>query len=395
MSHTTYTDNSTPLVVASWLNDVDTVVYTYFGNGVALNSPTKLQVAQGVFSTSVVTGRLVINSAADASDIQPRITIYSDPSNWAYLSYGASTLVAFVVGKTGSNNTLRVGTTSANDGTGTFTTGGVQAAFIDSGTGASLFLRTGNGNNSFEIIQAGAGAANWWGASGQATGITPFLGVRGETNITGVLQGLKGTGTFRINEAVNNTTQFEVLSVPTAARWITVAASIAGNPTLSTTAGSLNIGSPITGALTVKRKTADESVNTTTTLQDDDHLISAIAANEEWTGFIEYIFGNGMATTGVKVGITFPAGSTLRYWATVIGDTSGASLESTTTTSGTALNFPAALFPTGTTASVRINFWVLNGATPGNITAQFTQSTSSATNTTAFKGSFMQATRIA
>lgn len=110
---------------------------------------------------------------------------------------------------------------------------------VDSGSGASLFLRTGNGNTSFEVIQAGAGAVNWWGASGQATGITPFLGVRGETNITGVLQGLKGTGTFRINEAVNNTTQFEVLSVPTAARWLTVAASIAGAPTLDVTAGGI------------------------------------------------------------------------------------------------------------------------------------------------------------
>lgn len=115
---------------------------------------------------------------------------------------------------------------------------------VDSGSGASLFLRTGNGNTSFEVIQAGAGAVNWWGASGQATGITPFLGVRGETNITGVLQGLKGTGTFRINEAVNNTTQFEVLSVPTAARWITVTASIAGNPTLAVTAGNLAITAP-------------------------------------------------------------------------------------------------------------------------------------------------------
>lgn len=119
---------------------------------------------------------------------------------------------------------------------------------IDSGTGGSIFLRTGNGNNAFEIIQSGASAVNWWGVSGQATGITPFLSVRGEANVTGVIQGNRGTGTLKINDGITNATQFEYLSVPAATRWITSAASNGGNPALNTTAGSIDVQSVLTSS---------------------------------------------------------------------------------------------------------------------------------------------------
>lgn len=135
-----------------------------------------------------------------------------------------------------SDNTTIFGDATHRWITGFFTS-------IDSGTGGSLFLRTGNGNNSFEVIQAGAGAVNWWGVSGQATGITPFISVRGETNIGGVLQGNRGTGTFRINDGTTNVTVFEFLSTPAATRWITSAASNGGNPTLDVTAGAIRLSS--------------------------------------------------------------------------------------------------------------------------------------------------------
>lgn len=52
MASTSFVSKQT-VVPAAWLNDVNTVAYTYFGNGTNLNSPTKLTVTQGVFSTSV------------------------------------------------------------------------------------------------------------------------------------------------------------------------------------------------------------------------------------------------------------------------------------------------------------------------------------------------------
>lgn len=255
------------------------------------------------------------------------------------------------------------------------------------------------------IVDSGSGTLILKGAGTTAATITAaaiaFSGAVTATTFTGALSGNASTAAALQTARTINGISFDGtanITVPAAAGTLTGATLASGVTASSLTSagtsfvwgtGTANFGKVI------KRKTADESVNTTTTLQDDDHLLSAIAANEEWNGFVEYIFGSGMATTGVKVGMTFPAGSTLRYWATAIGDSAGASLSSTTTASGTALNFPAALFPTGTNAVVRICFWVLNGATPGNITAQFTQSTSNATNTTAFKGSFMQATRVA
>lgn len=69
MASTSFVSKQT-VVPAAWLNDVNTVVYTYFGNGTSLNSPTKLAVTQGVFSTSVgspildsVVGSLLLKGA--------------------------------------------------------------------------------------------------------------------------------------------------------------------------------------------------------------------------------------------------------------------------------------------------------------------------------------------
>jgi hypothetical protein len=66
-------------------------------------------------------------SPADSSPYtQARITIYGDTSvdtgNWAYLAYGSDAVARFVYAKTGSTNgQLSFGTSSATNGTGTYT----------------------------------------------------------------------------------------------------------------------------------------------------------------------------------------------------------------------------------------------------------------------------------
>ncbi len=156
--------------------------------------------------------------------------------------------------------------------------------------------------------------------------------------------------------------------------------------TLSLSPGGLSIN-------ITKRKTADESVTSSTTLQDDDHLTFAIAANEEWTVSYEITGGTATNLTGCKLAITAPSGAILRATGSAIGDGGTTFQAGTGTTSGTA--FLTATAVGASMAYIKVKLWVLNGATPGNITLQWAQGTSNGSALTFFKGSFMQATRVA
>src|SRR5574341_1924364 len=58
------------------------------------------------------------------------------------------------------------------------------------------------------------------------------------------------------------------------------------------------------------RKTADESVTSSTTLQDDDHLVIAVEANTNY--FIEaFLIYDGDAAGDFKFTFSVPAGATL------------------------------------------------------------------------------------
>lgn len=154
---------------------------------------------------------------------------------------------------------------------------------------------------------------------------------------------------------------------------------------------------PTQSQTAVKRKTADESVTSSTTLQDDDHLTFAIAANEEWVATIELDCGAALATTGLKVAVTTPAAATQNIAASLASDVNTAANRHfrRTTTSGAALDFTAATLVGVGDAGVKLSVWVLNGANAGSVTLQFAQSTSSGTAVTLRKGSYLTASRIA
>jgi hypothetical protein len=141
-----------------------------------------------------------------------------------------------------------------------------------------------------------------------------------------------------------------------------------------------------------KRKTADESVTSSTTLQDDDHLLFPIGANEEWVATFEIDAGAAVNTTGFQTAITAPAGATLNASGSYISS-GGALLYAVTTTSGN--NFIASTPGAGATAGIHLKVWVLNGGTPGNVTLQWAQNALSGTALTFKKGSFLQASRVA
>ena len=143
-----------------------------------------------------------------------------------------------------------------------------------------------------------------------------------------------------------------------------------------------------------KRKSADQSVVSSTVLVNDTDLTFAIAANEEWCSVFEATAGNALGVTGLGVSVTVPSGATLSATASLISDNSQARAPNITS-SGTEIQFPAAALSGAGNGLLHMVCWTLNGATPGSVTLQFTQMTSSATAVKLLKGSFMQATRVA
>jgi hypothetical protein len=154
--------------------------------------------------------------------------------------------------------------------------------------------------------------------------------------------------------------------------------------------GAVGWGTGIANFGTItKRKTADESVTSSTVLQDDDHLTHAIGANEEWVDDYFIDGGGALSTAGVKVAITVPSGATMNATVTVSGP--GTISTARGTTSGTAIFATTA----SNDSDIRVSLWVLNGATPGNVTLQWAQNSSNVSAITFRKGSHMQATRVA
>lgn len=181
----------------------------------------------------------------------------------------------------------------------------------------------------------------------------------------------------------------------------TITAPTISGPTFSGTAsGTYTLASPtISGvlggtALTIKRKSADESVNTTTTLQDDNDLTVAIGANEEWAGTLYASVGSNTNLTGLKVAFTSPSGSSILYTAIIAGNVANNVIGGNGVASGTAIDATTTVLTGSNNCNVVAHVWVLNGGTPGNVTFQWTQSTSNGANTTVRKGSMLQVRRI-
>lgn len=142
---------------------------------------------------------------------------------------------------------------------------------------------------------------------------------------------------------------------------------------------------PSSGSLV--RKAADESVTSSNTLQNDDELALAVAANTTYVfeAFLAYTAG----TTGdFKAAVTFPAGATCfasvqRTDGSTWSEAAGAQVSSGSAISGGGL---------GTTIPT-LQLWrgvLMVGGTAGNLQVQFAQNVSNGTATTMKAGSVLR-----
>lgn len=156
--------------------------------------------------------------------------------------------------------------------------------------------------------------------------------------------------------------------------------------TLPNATGTVVLTTTLDTFLKTVVKSANESVTSSTTLQDDDHLVFAIGANEQWVA----TYSISMSTAGppgCRFAITVPAGATMEASGAVEGKSGGR-----TATSGTAFINDATNATANPIATIRV--WVSNGATAGNVTLQWAQGTSDASSLTLLTGSFLLARKV-
>ena len=148
------------------------------------------------------------------------------------------------------------------------------------------------------------------------------------------------------------------------------------------------------------RKTADETISGTSTLQDDDHLVFAIDANEIWiVKYVLFYAGTSASASAsdLKINWTLPSGATGH------GGSYRPQTGTTSTTSTTVGVFSSqAGFTTdltaGTVTTTQISFVIdaiiVNGVNPGNVQLQWAPNTTS-DGTTVLTNSFLEAKRVA
>lgn len=153
---------------------------------------------------------------------------------------------------------------------------------------------------------------------------------------------------------------------------------------------------PAGGGPTIVRKTADEIVNNSAVLQNDDHLFFAVAANEVWAvQLVVHLLQGASATAYFKYAFTVPNGASIAYGgyynpASIVNQ---ALIGRGTATAGVAI--PDYDVPAGAVKIIPIWVIIANGATAGNVQFQWAQATAVAIPTTVKTNSCLIAHKLA
>ena len=172
-------------------------------------------------------------------------------------------------------------------------------------------------------------------------------------------------------------TQLTELTAPDAGDLLAIVDDPAGTPITKKIKASV-LGIPV-----IAYKSADETVNNSDVLQDDNHLFIPIGANEVWAFTLTTIV-NGDTAADINRAFSVPSGAT-GGWGVASGNNYNA--------------FGAAIFQGTTTGTDIINIpvtgVVINSSTPGNLQFQWAQTIATAVDTKVLKGSFLIAHRLA
>jgi hypothetical protein len=144
----------------------------------------------------------------------------------------------------------------------------------------------------------------------------------------------------------------------------------------------------------IVRKSADESIASSTALQDDDALLMNVPANEVWQ-FQLLVRYEADAAADILVSFGLPSGG--RIISQFVANTGGGSLQTNdwdiTTTDGTSVSAQGS--GAGVGKLLNINGLWINGGTGGNYRFRWAQASSSGTATVVKANSLLYAVKLA
>lgn len=141
---------------------------------------------------------------------------------------------------------------------------------------------------------------------------------------------------------------------------------------------------------TIARKSADETVNASTTMQNDDALLFAVGTNETWMATLFLTYDSG-TTPDIKVTWALPAGATGRHASNVVNV---GNVDDYVTGDATG-TLSMAGGGAGVKRSALINIQIRTGGTSGNVQLQWAQNTSDASDTKVRQESCIVAWKVA
>lgn len=159
-------------------------------------------------------------------------------------------------------------------------------------------------------------------------------------------------------------------------------------------AGSKLRGSVLSALITevrpvTARKTANETVNNSAALQNDNELFVAAEAGATYDFTLFGMYTSG-TTPDLKVGWTVPSGTTMRWGASYYDTASALALTSNLTESSTlacgGTTFNQSFIATGV---------IVVGSTAGLVQMQWAQNTANASDTILYVGSYLELRRTA
>lgn len=137
-------------------------------------------------------------------------------------------------------------------------------------------------------------------------------------------------------------------------------------------------------------KTADESLNTSASLQDDNELLLAIGANEIWLIEATILVHSTSSTPDFLFGFSAPTSPDLAFADYVVYN--GSIFEGGPVGTG---GSQVVGISANTVAILKIQFYIDNGANAGNFVFRWAQNTSNAANTTVKAGSYLACLKVA
>jgi hypothetical protein len=159
--------------------------------------------------------------------------------------------------------------------------------------------------------------------------------------------------------------------------------------------GTLNANQIIgsIGSIVYVYKTADESVTSSATIQDDDHLSFTLNSNETWELNGEIQVDNASNNIDIKTAFQMPTGSTMRIYVTGIQDAGGNAIQGNGLL--TASNTPKTIqINGGVSTLVSFRGIIQTGSTAGALKFRWSQGVSNNSTTTVRAYSYMKIIRV-